>query len=244
MIKKFILTENGLKLFSEFSWRKHIFDNNGKHESYAENYSMPNMSNNCRGENTSTFVCSFNPLSPENIPQLYFNARAILVSSVNSCASSSVNLDLETMRFNLANSSNSSLSFLATSNCQLIFFINASSFNSSGNFIDISSISNTTDLDYINISDYELISLTSTRVKVNYRKGLYFLDSNNESVKIKIAKIFGSLLWFLRELEKIKDFSRVLNNDIFLILGWNNPEEKEIYYSLAVKNKLNSGAAA
>lgn len=39
-------------------------------------HQIPSVSNKSRGEKTFTFVCFFNPLSPEKIGQLYANASA------------------------------------------------------------------------------------------------------------------------------------------------------------------------
>ncbi len=282
-----------------------------KHKVYTyiekeNNYFIPNMSSSSRGDSTLTFVCFLSPLSPENIPQLYFNASAkygasfkfnssasgsfsmnseegakvicflinnktsfnsscerevsdnnLSVFSSSSCnrnsgainsnlfdnlfasntlkqlpflinaetttltsttsniyrlfsfnnseylfdnerlissdslfACSSVNLDLKTMRFILANSSSSSFNFRDTANCQLIFFINASSFNSSGNFIDISSIEKLDNLNYLNLSDFKLTPITKIYEQINQGKEIYFLNENNEPVKVKsIEKI-------------------------------------------------------
>jgi hypothetical protein len=105
-------------------------------------------------ENTTftSITSSIYPLFDLSNP-LYLFAREIFVSSDNSCASLSINCDLSTMRFSLANSSNSSLSFLATANCQLILLTNASSLSSSGIDIDTSTMQSNNNFKYIKVSN-------------------------------------------------------------------------------------------
>jgi len=149
----------------------------------------------------------------------YRFARAIFVSSVNSCTSFSVNSDLEIMRSTLANLSISSLSFLDMNNCQFILFINASSFNSSGMRIVTSAIENRDDLNYINVAreEFRLMPIKEAYLSMQQGEELYFLDENSVPVKVKsiIKEAYSGRIYDVGvsdfELMEIEDVYEELN---------------------------------
>src|SRR3989344_110169 len=118
----------------------------------------------------------------------YLSASDKLTSSDNFSACSSVNFDLETIRFIRAISSNSSFTFFDSNNCQFIFFANSSSLNSSGSLMVISPMENTDDSNYINLpkkDDFSLILVTDAYEKLQTGSKLFFLDENNKPIKVK-----------------------------------------------------------
>jgi len=121
---------------------------------------------------------------------LYLLANDSLISLDISSAFSSVNLDFDKIFLILSNPANLSLTSFPTSiETSTLESILISLTNSSGNLITSSSINNSNKENYINLAKdadkFALMPVTDVYKDINLGKDVYFLNENNEEVKVE-----------------------------------------------------------